>query len=512
MVEFIFGVGGIIILSFLVVMFFVSRFLFIVHPNEVMILSGRSRKLPDGTTVGYRIIRGGRAVRIPILEKAAKMSLETIPIELSVHNAYSKGGIPLGVEAIANVKIDSTEPVFGNAVERFLGKPLEGIHEIAKDTLEGNLRGVLAALTPEEINEDRLKFAHSLMEEADEDLKQLGLRLDTFKIQNISDQAGYLDSIGRRKTAEVIAAARKTEAENAAEAEQAEAEARQRAEVAKAKAEQTIKAAQIDSEREVKRAQSAAQASAEEAQAEALQRMEVAKTRAQQTIKAAQIESDRELRVAQAVAQQQVENESNNLRVRKAELDKVAIVKEQEAKTSGDKARVQYEQEVERARVILQQQRLQADVIEPARAKKEAAELEAQAAAASILESGQARLNVIKTMIETYQSAGTDAEKVFILNMLPEIITQLTSTVNKINIDKMSVIDQGGNSGNSFGRLVNQMPSAVLSLAETIENATGINIFNHLAGAKDAAQPVLKSNAETIVEAKEITNGAPIVD
>jgi flotillin len=143
----------------------------------------------------------------------------------------------------------------------------------------------------------------------------------------------------------------------------------------------------------------------------------------------------------------------------------------------------------------------------------EAAELEAKAAAASISETGQARLNVIKTMIETYQSAGTDAEKVFILNMLPEIITQLTSTVNKINIDKMSVIDQGGNGANgSFGRLVNQMPSAVLSLAETIENATGINIFNHLS-SNNSSKPVLKSTAETIVEAKETpANGTPIVD
>ncbi|MCA9743547.1 flotillin family protein, partial [candidate division KSB1 bacterium] len=197
---------GLVILT---VMLFISRFLLICHPNEVIVLSGRRRQVADGATVGYRIIRGGRALRIPILEKAARMSLETIPLELSVQNAYSRGGIPLKVEAIANIKIDSSEPAFGNAVERFLNKPQGDIHEIAKDTLEGNLRGVLATLTPEEVNEDRLKFAGSLIDEADSDLKQLGLQLDTLKIQNVSDEAGYLDSIGRRKTAEVISAARK---------------------------------------------------------------------------------------------------------------------------------------------------------------------------------------------------------------------------------------------------------------------------------------------------------------
>lgn len=121
-----------------------KRLLLISQPNEVIILSGRKRKLPNGDIVGYRIIRGGRAFRMPFIEKASRMSLETIPIELSVGNAYSKGGIPLAVEAIANIKVDSTEPAFGNAVERFLTRTEEEIHSIAKDTLEGNLRGVLA--------------------------------------------------------------------------------------------------------------------------------------------------------------------------------------------------------------------------------------------------------------------------------------------------------------------------------------------------------------------------------
>ena len=94
------------IIAIIVVAMMISRFLLICHPNEVVILSGRKRKLSDGSIVGYRLIRGGRAIRIPILEKAARMSLEVIPLELTVQNAYSKGGIPLKVEAIANVKID----------------------------------------------------------------------------------------------------------------------------------------------------------------------------------------------------------------------------------------------------------------------------------------------------------------------------------------------------------------------------------------------------------------------
>ncbi len=423
------------LVAVVVVMMVISRLLLICHPNEVIILSGRAREMPDGNTVGYRIIKGGRAIRVPFIEKAARMSLETIPLDLVVQNAYSRGGIPLKVEAIANIKIDSSEPTFGNAVERFLGMKREEIHEIAKDTLEGNLRGVLATLTPEEVNEDRLKFASSLIEEADTDLKQLGLQLDTLKIQNVSDEAGYLDSIGRRKTAEVLSNARKAEAEKTAEAEEAEAGARQRAEVAKANAELEIQNAKILSERGIQ--------------------------------------------VTRARASQEVETENNNLRIKKAELEKSAVIKEQEAEVAGQIAKVQYEQEMEQQRIVLQQKRLNADVIEPAKAKKEAMELEAKGDAASIIENGEANLRVLNQMIAAFKSADRDGEKIFMLNMLPEIIRQIVHSVGDVHIEKVSVIENGGGDASGVAKVVNQIPAAVVSLTEMIENATGVNILSH---------------------------------
>ncbi|MCA9429604.1 MAG: flotillin [Candidatus Omnitrophica bacterium] len=478
------------VVLFIVIAIFLSRYLLICHPNEVIILSGRKRKLSDGKVVGYRIIQGGKAFRIPIIEKAARMSLETIPLELSVKNAYSKGGIPLKVDAIANVKIQSDESSLGNAVERFLSLPESELHKIAKDTLEGNLRGVLATLTPEEVNEDRLKFAQSLIGEADNDLQQLGLQLDTLKIQNVSDEAGYLDSIGRRKTAEVLAEARKGEAEQAADAQEAEAVARQRAQVAKAKADQAIRTAEIEAELEVKRSQASADSSArqaeaeqaalaQEAEAEAKRRADTAKAVSDQKIKTAEIDADREVKTSRAQADQNIAMAQNDLRIKEAELEKDAVIKEQEASVAGEKAKAQYEQAMEEERIILQQKRLMADVIEPARAKREAMEEEAKGAAAPILQEGQARLKVLEQMISTYKTADGDGEKIFMLNMLPEIIGELVKTIDKVNIDKMTVID-GGQNGSTGGvsRVVNQLPGAVISLAEQIETATGVNILS----------------------------------
>jgi flotillin len=220
--------------------FAISRFMYIGRPNEVLIFSGRQHKerMDDGTVskVGYRKIFGGRAWRTPILENVERIDLTTIPVKVSISNAYSRGGIPLTVQAIANVKVSSDRRVVGNAIERFLGRSRAEIQQVARETLEGHLRQVLAEMTPEEVNEERLIFAKKLKDEADDDLAKLGMDLDTLKIQHISDDTDYLDSIGRKQIAEILKKAEIAESDAEREAAQTEADAAGRAEVAKQEA------------------------------------------------------------------------------------------------------------------------------------------------------------------------------------------------------------------------------------------------------------------------------------
>jgi len=196
--------------------FTIKNLYYICQPNEVLIFAGSARKT-GGRKVGYRLVKGGSSIRTPLLEKVMKMNLTNMIIELKVSNAYSKGGIPLHVDGVANIKIAGEEPTIHNAIERLLGKPRKEIEKIAKETLEGNLRGVLASLTPEQLNEDKTAFAKSLLDEAEEDLEKLGLVLDTLQIQNISDDVRYLDSIGRKQQADLQRDARIAEAEAKAE-------------------------------------------------------------------------------------------------------------------------------------------------------------------------------------------------------------------------------------------------------------------------------------------------------
>lgn len=235
----------------------VSRLIHICGPNKVLIFYGRGNK-------GYRIIQGGRGVRVPMLEQVTEMDLTNMIIDIRVAGAYSRGGIPLNVEGVANVKVASGQPTLGNAVERFLDKRREEIMAVARETLEGNLRGVLATLTPEEVNQDRVKFADSLLHEADVDLTALGLELDTLKIQHVSDDKGYLDSIGRKQTASLIMTSRIAEAQNKATAAERSAENVMNQEIAKVNAQ--IREAEADAQRRIVDAESRGKAMVAEEQ------------------------------------------------------------------------------------------------------------------------------------------------------------------------------------------------------------------------------------------------------
>jgi flotillin len=229
------AVGLAVFVLFLV--WFIRQFLYIAQPNEALVFSGAQHKMEDGSVVGYRVVKGGfRALRIPVLERVDRLDMTIIPIDIEVDNAYSRGNIPLKIHAIANVKVHGDNRWIRNAVERFLGRSHREIQVVAQQTLEGALREVMAQLTPEEVNEDRLKFAEKLIHAAEDDLQKLGLGLDTLKIQSVSDQTGYLDSLGRPVIAAALRDAENAESQAAQETQQAQAEATRRAEVARATA------------------------------------------------------------------------------------------------------------------------------------------------------------------------------------------------------------------------------------------------------------------------------------
>ena len=416
-------VAGIAVaLAVFFVILIVRSLIVICPPNRVAVISGRKRTLSDGRTVGYRILKGGRTLRIPLIERVAWMDLNTIPLEVSVTNAYSKGAIPLNVQGIANVKVSSGEGLLENAAERFLHVDHMHIGKIAKETLEANLRGVLATMSPEEVNEDRLKFSHQLIDEADDDIKTLGLELDVLKIQNVTDDVNYLESVGRRLTAQVKKDARVAEADREAESEQAEAAARRAAQVA-----------QIEADKKIVEEQNALRVRTAELEA-------ISRAREEEALVAGE--------TAKAVASQELESERIELEKRRVEADVVVPARaELEARQ-------------------LQAQAEAATIVEDGKAQVEV-------------------FKRLTDQYQAAGADGHDVLVLNMLPDLIDKIVATVQNVSIDRVAVVDTGGGGGNGdGNGDGGsrggipgLMSQLPASLVAMTEQIEAATGVDIL-----------------------------------
>ncbi len=199
---------AVVILLFLFVMFtlvavYASR-VQKVGPNEVLVISGRQRRNPrTGEVEPYRIVKGGRAFIWPVLERVDRIMLEIMTIEITTENVYTKQGVAITLEGVAQIKVASDDVSIRTAAERFLSKTREEIINVAHETLAGHLRGIIGTLTVEEIYRERDKFAQSVQEVSAGDLANMGLGIDTFVIKDVRDKEGYLEALGRPRVAEV---------------------------------------------------------------------------------------------------------------------------------------------------------------------------------------------------------------------------------------------------------------------------------------------------------------------
>ena len=306
------AVGGVFI--GLIALSLISRWMIrICRPNEMLVVTGSRSNQGNQGVKGYRVVaNGGWTFVKPILETARRMDVTLLPVVVEVRNAYSHGGTPLNIQAIANVKVSTDPEVRNNAIERFLGHDPAEIVQVAQENLEGNLRSVLAQLTPEQVNEDRLRFAEQIAEDVGQDMRRLGLQLDTLKIQSVFDDVDYLNSISRRRVAQIVRDAEIAEAEAIGQAERVEAEMQEVAEVMRTEADTVV--LQKTNEVRTKVAQMEKQARSEEERTTAAE--QEAKARAEQQLQRVRAELERLRLKAEEVLPAQASQKAKELRAR----------------------------------------------------------------------------------------------------------------------------------------------------------------------------------------------------
>lgn len=498
-----------IVVALLVALMLLSKNYIKVSPNQAAVISGRTRRLGDGTTVGYRQVRGGATLVVPFLEKVEYLDLNVITVPLATTRAYTSQGVPVSVKAVANVKIKGDDESLRAAAERFLGMPQEQFHGLIFQTLEGHLRAILGTLTVEEINNDRQSFAQKLTSEAAGDLEKMGIGLDALTIQEISDDEGYLDALGKRRTAEVKRDAEIGQAEANRDSKIKASLALQEGEKVRLETEALI--AQSNRQTEIQKAQVAAEIQKERATAN--QAGPLAEAKAQQEVVAEEVRIERIRTQEQiAVQEQEVLRKEKELEatvVKAAEAQRRAAVllaqgqqeaailaaeghkQAQIAQAEADAAKLQREGEG-RAFAVTAEGRAEAERIRAlglaeaesnkAQGLAEAEKLQATglAQAKSIEAQGLAEAAAIKEKAAAWREFNDAARLQTILEKLPSIIEASAPVFQAVaeplgKIDKVVMIDNGGNgngSGNGssgINRFAQTAPTMIFGLLQQLQ-------------------------------------------
>jgi flotillin len=171
-----------------------------VGPNEVLIISGRRAR---ETGRGYRIVRGGGTFVTPWGEKIQRLSLELLQFDVRTQETYTSHGVPVHIDGVCMVKVDGTDHGIERAAESFLSHGPDDIVRTAMQAVEGHMRTAVGALSIEDIYRERQRLISAVRSLAEPDLERMGLTMVSLTIRNVADKQGYLEALGRPRTAQV---------------------------------------------------------------------------------------------------------------------------------------------------------------------------------------------------------------------------------------------------------------------------------------------------------------------
>lgn len=431
-----------------------------VPPNEVAVFTGR------GTP---KVVRGGARFRMPGIERVDIMSLEPFNVSINLQNALSNNGVPVNVEAVGLVRIGSADEAVQTAVQRFLTSDLNELQRQINEILAGSLRGITATMTVEDLNSNRDTLARSVVEEAGGDLSRIGMEVDVLKIAGISDANDYLKSLGQRRIAEVKRDAAVGTAEAERDAQIQSAKARQEGSVAQAEADTAI--ATANQKRDVELARLRAQTEAENAQAD--QAGPLANARAQKDVGIATEQAE----AARVQARIEVEQRRSEQATAALQADVIAPA---EAQRQADIARAEGQRQASilaaeaKAEAARQAGQAEADA---RKAAADALRVERQAEADGIKARLVAEAAGKKEIAVALNSYGPEAAR---LLMLPDVLATVVKATEAAamplaEIERLSIIGGAGDAQDAVSGLLGVSPVAVAKIVEALKSS-GIDL------------------------------------
>jgi flotillin len=455
------------IVFFLLIILVFSRYTK-VGPNQVLIVSGITHKMEDGSKVGFRIVKGGGTFVLPVFEKVDILSLELLTIDVQTPEVYTSKGVPVKVDGVAQIKVKGDDVSIRTSAEQFLGKAQDEIRNIATQTLEGHLRAILGTMTVEEIYQNRDAFASKVQEVAAGDMANMGLSIVSFTIRDIRDTQGYLDALGKPRIAQVKRDAQIAQAEADRDAMIKSSQATQAGQEAKFAADSKIAEAQRDYQTNV----AGYQAVVNQKKAEADLAYDLQKFKTGQLVKA------EEVQVQIIEKQKQIELQQQEILRKQRELEanvqKPADAERYKVETLANAKKFQLETEAAGAASATKATGFaSADVAKATGiAEADANRARGLAEAAVIEAQGKATAEAMRVKAESFKQYNEAAVIEMIVRILPEVAGKISEPLAKT--EKMVIINSGNGPGGGASKLTGDVTQIIAQLPPVIESLTGI--------------------------------------
>jgi len=442
---------GLMILCLIVLLAMIARLFRKAGPHEALVVYGFR---------GTRIVKGRGTIIFPMIESCRQLSLELMSFDVAPQqDLYTKQGVAVTVEAVAQIKVKSDPESIQTAAEQFLTKPPQEREGLIRLVMEGHLRGIIGQLTVEQIVKEPEMVADRMRSTCADDMNKMGLEVISFTIKEVRDKNEYITNMGRPDVARI-----KRDADVAA-AETERDTAIKRAEAQRAAA---IARAQADQERVL--AETLSQAK----QAEATRDLEIKKANYAETVKKQQAQADKAYEIQTNVMQQQVVAEA----VKVQQIEKEQQIKVEEAEIARHEkeliAAVLKQAEVERQRIENLANAEKMRLIAEAEGRAAATRAQGEAEAEIIFKKGEAEARAMNVKAAAYQEYNQAAVVDKLISGLPDVVRAMSAPLSQV--DKITIVSTGDGNAAGLNKLTGDMVKMAAQVPALFESLSGMQM------------------------------------
>ncbi len=440
-----------IVLTLLALMAVIATLYRKAGPHEALIVYGFR---------GTRIVKGRGTVILPMIENVRQLSLELMSFDVAPQqDLYTKQGVAVTVEAVAQIKVKSDPESIQTAAEQFLTKPDAAREGLIRLVMEGHLRGIIGQLSVEQIVKEPEMVGDRMRATCAEDMSKMGLEVVSFTIKEVRDKNEYITNMGRPDIARIKRDAEIASAEAERDTAIKRADAMRAAAIARAKADQ-------------ERVQAETLSLA--AQAEAQRDLDIKKAQYLETVKRQQAQADKAYEIQANIMQQQVTVEA--VKIQQAQKEHEIKVQEAEIVRHEKEliATVLKNVEIERQRIEMLAEATKRKLMTEAEGAATATRLQGEADADIILKKGEAEAKAMNVKAEAYQGWNQAAVVDKLITGLPEVVKALASPLS--NIDKITVISTGDGDAAGMSKITNDMTKIAAQIPVLFETLSGMRM------------------------------------